>query len=89
VREAALESALNEALTTRTVTFRQATLVSSRFDWLSDPPQVTLLVRSGAMLSSHQVSLLETFAHKVTGQRFKLVLDVSQIKSVTAAQASP
>jgi uncharacterized hydrophobic protein (TIGR00271 family) len=84
VREAALENALHEALTTRTVTFRQATLVSSRFDWLLDPPEVTLLVRSNAMLSSHQVALLEVFARRVTGQRFKLVIDVSQIKSVTA-----
>jgi uncharacterized hydrophobic protein (TIGR00271 family) len=88
VREAALENALNEALTTRTVTFRQAMIVSSRFDWLSDPPTVTLLVRSDAMLSSHQVALLEAFAQRATGQRFTLVIDVSRINSVTAKQSS-
>jgi uncharacterized hydrophobic protein (TIGR00271 family) len=89
VREAALENAFYEALTTRTETFRHATLVSSRFNWLSDPPEVTLLVRSGAMLSSHQVSLLEAFAQRATGQRFKLAIDVSEIQSVTAEGSGP
>jgi uncharacterized hydrophobic protein (TIGR00271 family) len=89
VRDAALENALRDALTTRTATFRQATLVSSRFDWLSDPPQVTLLVQSNIMPSSHQVSLLEAFAQRATGQRFKLVIDVSQIQSVTSAGSGP
>jgi uncharacterized hydrophobic protein (TIGR00271 family) len=87
VREAALESALRDALTTQTVTFRQATLVSSRFDWLSSPPTVTLLVRSNVLLSPHQVALLEAFAERATGQRFKLILDVSQIERVTTDES--
>lgn len=84
VREAALESALHQALTERTATFRQATLVSSEFDWLSDPPKVTLLVRSNSIFSSHQVALLQAFAQRATGQSFKLEIDVSQIQGVTA-----
>ncbi len=87
VRESTLENALRRALTTETVTFRRATLVSSRFDWLSRPPTATLLVRSPEMLSAHQVASLETFARRETGQTFALVIDVSQVERVTSAQA--
>jgi uncharacterized hydrophobic protein (TIGR00271 family) len=87
VRQARVENALRRALTTQTATFRQATLVSSRFDWLSSPPTATLLVRSSEMLTGHQVTLLEAFAQRATGQRFRLVIDVSRVESVTAADA--
>jgi hypothetical protein len=91
VREAALENALRRALITQTVTFRQATLVSSRFDWLSQPPTATLLVRSSATLSAHQVALLEAFARRQTGQVFHLIVDVSRVERVTSAtpESSP
>jgi uncharacterized hydrophobic protein (TIGR00271 family) len=85
VREAALENALRRALTTQTVTFRQATLVSSRFDWLSRPPTATLLVRSSVILSPHQVALLEAFARRETGQVFQLDIDVTHIERVIRA----
>ena len=85
-RERALENAFRETLTRQTVTFRQATLVSSHFDWITQPPTATLLVRSSEMLSSHQVALLEAFAQRATGQRFQLVIDISQIQRVTSAQ---
>jgi uncharacterized hydrophobic protein (TIGR00271 family) len=88
VREAALEAALRTALTQQTSTFRQATLVSSRFDWLSDPPVATLVVRSNDAISSHQVALLEGFARHATGQRFRLVVELSQVESVTS-EATP
>lgn len=84
VRQSALENALRQALTTRTVTFRSASLVSSEFDWLSRPPTATLLVRAQAPITPHQVSLLEDFARRATGQRFQLVIDVSQVQRVTA-----
>jgi uncharacterized hydrophobic protein (TIGR00271 family) len=89
VREAALESALRQALTTQTVTFRQATLVSSRFDWLTKPPKATLLIRSSTTLSSHQVALLEAFARRETGQVFQLVIDVTHVERVTSAPVEP
>jgi uncharacterized hydrophobic protein (TIGR00271 family) len=85
IRESTVENVLRRALTEQTVTFRQATLVSSRFDWLSRPPTATLLVRSREMLSPHQVALLEAFAHRATGQSFHFVIDVSQIERVTDA----
>jgi uncharacterized hydrophobic protein (TIGR00271 family) len=86
VHESAVENALRLALTTRTVTFRQATLAAIQFNWLSDPPTATLLVRASAPVNSHQVALLEDFAQHATGQRFRLVVDVSQIQRVTSAQ---
>jgi uncharacterized hydrophobic protein (TIGR00271 family) len=83
VRESALETALKRALTTETVTFRQAELVSSTFDWHTSPPTATLLVRSSESLTPHQVGLLEAFAFRATGQRFRLVMDISQVQRVT------
>ncbi len=85
VREAAIEHALSEALVKQTVTFRQATLVSSKFDWLQHPPIATLLVRAGVVPSPHQVALLEAFAQRVTGQKFRLVLDVAQTRRVMSS----
>ena len=85
IREAALENALRTALTHQTVTFRQASLISSQFDWLINPPNVVLFVRSDHMLSSHQVALLQAFAQRVTGQTFRLEIDLSLTKRVTAA----
>ncbi len=85
VRQSALESALRHALTAQTVTFERATLVSSDFNWLSDPPTATLVVRASQTLTSHQVALLEAFARRQTGQRFHLVIDVAQVQQVTSA----
>lgn len=84
IRETALENALRAALTHQTVTFRQATLVSSQFDWLIHPPNVTLLVRSDQTLSPHQVALLQAFARRVTGQPIQLIVDMSVTQRVTA-----
>lgn len=83
-REAALQSALRTALATQTVTFRHAQLVDVSFDWLSSPPVATLLVRSATPISPHEVALLEAFAQRKTGQKFRLVLDVAQYQTVTA-----
>ncbi len=89
VRQAALQNGLRLALTTKTATFRQATLVSSEFDWLSQPPTATLFVRSSAPFSPHQVALLEAFAERATGQRFQLVIESAQYERVTSAGGPP
>jgi uncharacterized hydrophobic protein (TIGR00271 family) len=88
-REAALESALRAALTTQTVTFRNATLVSSRFDWLASPPTAELLIRATAVPSQHQVALLEGFAQHATGQAFRLVIDIAQTQQITSGTPLP
>lgn len=84
LRESAVEATLRSALTHNTVTFRHAELVSSRFDWLSQPPTVTMLVRSSDLLSPHQVSLLEAFSARTTGQHFRFLIDVTPVTRVTA-----
>lgn len=85
LRESSVESTLRYALTHDTVTFRHAELISSRFDWLSSPPTVTMLLRSTDPLTPHQVSLLEDFSARATGQRFKLLIDVSPVTRVTSS----
>ena len=84
IREATLQSTLRTVLERDTVTFRHAQLVSIQFDWLTAPPSATILVRSPAQITPNQVSLLEAFAHRKTGQRFHLILDVTPYQSVTS-----
>ena len=66
VHQDRLESALRLALTKHTVTFHDATLVSSSVDWSTTPPAATLVVRTGVSITPHQVGLLETFAFQRT-----------------------
>lgn len=85
VHQDRLESALRLALTKHTVTFHDATLVSSSVDWSTTPPAATLLVRGSVPITPHQVSLLEAFAYTATTQRFRLIIFDDRIARVTAS----
>jgi len=85
VHQDRLESALRFALTKNTVTFHNASLVSSSVDWSTAPPSATLLVRGAAPITPHQVSLLETFASARTRQRFHLIIVEEHVDRVTAS----
>ncbi len=69
----------------QTVTFHNATLVSSAVDWTQMPPAATLLVRAPAVITPHQVSLLEAFAFAQTKQRLHLIIFDERVVRVTAA----
>ncbi|HVA36904.1 MAG TPA: DUF389 domain-containing protein [Candidatus Dormibacteraeota bacterium] len=83
VREARLEHALESALLNRTVTFQRVELVNARFNWLTTPPTVNLLVLSREPITPVEVGLIEDFAKRETGQRFRLVFEVSRVEAVT------
>lgn len=85
VHQDRLESALRLALTRHTVTFHNASLVSSSVDWSRTPPSATLLVRGDVPITSHQVSLLEIFAFQMTRQHFSLIIFEDHVERVTAA----
>jgi len=85
VHQDRLESALRLALTKHTVTFHDASLVSSSVDWSMTPPAATLLVRGAVRITPHQVSLLEAFAFQTTKQRFRLIIFEDHVDRVTAA----
>lgn len=89
VRQTRVESALRSALLSGTVTFERVELIRTHFDWVSSPPQVTLLVRSTQPITPVQVRLLEAFAKRRTGIAFKFVFEVTPIQEVRDVPAAP
>jgi uncharacterized hydrophobic protein (TIGR00271 family) len=81
-RQAHLEASLKEALLNRTITFQRVELVDIDTDWLTNPPEVYLTVRSREVLTPKQVRLLEEFVAKEMGRDFTLVFSVSQVEEV-------
>lgn len=82
MNHARLEVSLKQALLNRTNTFQYMELVKSKANWLSNPPQVRLTVRSRKVLTPKQVQLLEEFVAKEMGQPFTLIFEVSQLEEV-------
>jgi uncharacterized membrane protein len=82
IRQAQLEASLKRALLNRTITFQRVELIKSDANWLTDPPQVRLTVRSREALTPKQVQLLEEFVAKEMGQHFTLIFEVSQVEEV-------
>lgn len=83
VRQARLESSLEEALVNRTITFQRLELLNIDTNWLTKPPQVRLSVRSQTPITPRQVRLLEVFIEREMGQPFTLIFSVSQVEEVT------
>ena len=73
VRQEILEREVKTALLQDTLTFQRLELLSSDFNWLTSPPEVTLLVVGEQSLTSNQVSAIEEFIADKLGQSFKLV----------------
>ncbi len=81
-RQAQLEASLKKALLNRTITFQRVDLIKSDTNWLTEPPEIRLTVRSSEALTSKQVRLLEEFVEKEMGQPFTLIFEVSQVEEV-------
>lgn len=83
-RQDALEVLVQEVLVNRTTTFQQLNLVSIETDWHSKPPEAVLgiAIIGEQKPTPKQVGLLEDFVEKETGQRFSLILQVSQIEQI-------
>lgn len=89
LKDARVEYALKHALLTNTQTFRRVELVKTDFNWLTEPPQVTLVVRSPSPITPGQVAALQDFARRKTGQSFMLIFEVTPLVEVTANPAKP
>jgi uncharacterized hydrophobic protein (TIGR00271 family) len=61
VRQAQLEASLRKALLNRTITFGLVELIRSDTNWLTNPPQVRLTVRTQDAVTPKQVQLSEEF----------------------------
>lgn len=82
VRQARLEASLRKALLNRTITFGRVTLINSNTNWLINPPQIRLTVRTQEPITPKQVKLLEEFVIREMGRPFTLIFEVSQVKEV-------
>ena len=82
IEQAQLEASLKRALLNRTITFQRMELINSDTNWLKEPPEVRLTVRSSEALTPKQVQLLEAFVEKEMGQKFTLIFQVSQVEEV-------
>jgi uncharacterized hydrophobic protein (TIGR00271 family) len=85
VRQAQLEANLRRALLDRTVTFQRLSLIDSHVNWLAQPPEVQLTVRSAAPISPKQVQLLEIFLAQTMHRPFKLIFLVSELSEVRSS----
>ena len=82
VRQAQLERSLKRALLTSTITFQRVALVQVRTNWLANPPEVNLTVRTQEPITPRQVGLLEDFVNREMGEPFTLIFDVSRVEEV-------
>jgi uncharacterized hydrophobic protein (TIGR00271 family) len=82
LQQAQLEASLKRALLNRTITFQRMELINSDTNWLKEPAEVRLTVRSSQALTPKQVQLLEEFIEKEMGQKFTLIFQVSRVEEV-------
>jgi uncharacterized hydrophobic protein (TIGR00271 family) len=82
VKQVQLETSLRQALVNRTIVFQRMTLLDTDVNWLSDPPEVRLNVRTKEPVTSRQVELLEEFLNQEVGQPFTLIFEVGEIEEV-------
>jgi len=82
IRQARLEVSLKQALLNRTVSFQRMVLLDSDVNWLTNPPQVRLSVRTQEPITPTQVQLLEKFLAREMGQPFILIFEVGEIEEV-------
>lgn len=87
VRQGQLEMSLRRALLNRTVTFQRLRLINSNTNWLANPPEVRLIVRSQEPVTPRQVKLLENFIEREMGQSFTLIFEVGEVEEVRAEQS--
>lgn len=83
VKQNRLEANLRQALLNRTITFQRVDLIKTETNWLANPPEVRLTVRSRETITPKQVGLLEEFLEQSMRQPFTLIFEISQVEEVT------
>jgi uncharacterized hydrophobic protein (TIGR00271 family) len=82
LRQTRLEASLRQVLQNRTITFQRIVILNSDVNWLTNPPEVRLNVRTTEPITPRQVMFLENFLKKEMGQPFTLVFEVGRIEEV-------
>ncbi len=88
IDQAQVERAVRTSLS-RTVTFSRLTVVSLKVNWLSDPPQIDMVVRTDQTVTPKQIGLVEQFVKRQTGRPFHLVVEVARVEEVTSSPLTP
>lgn len=86
IRQAQLQTSLEQALLNRTITFQRLELIGMDVNWLSSPPTARLNVRAREPLTPRQVQLLEEFISREMKQRFTLIFEVGQVEEVRRSE---
>lgn len=83
VRQSQLEAGVRRVLLRQTLTFQRVSLVKDSTNWLANPPEVVLAVRSSEPVTAEQVRQIENLIIRETGRPFRVVFEVSQVEHVT------
>ncbi len=89
VKQSRLQASLEQAIVNRTIMFQRMELLNTETNWLLNPPEVRLSVRSQEMVTPKQVKLLEEFVEQSMGQPFTLIFEVSQVGEVRRDSPPP
>ncbi|MEA5592816.1 TIGR00341 family protein [Rivularia sp. UHCC 0363] len=82
VQQTRLEANIKKAFLSKTLTFREVKLEKTETNWLTNPPEIRLTVRSKEALTSKQVGLLEDFINQQMKGKYSLVVEIPQVEEV-------
>ncbi|MBF2018254.1 MAG: DUF389 domain-containing protein [Rivularia sp. T60_A2020_040] len=82
VQQTRLQANIRKAFLNKTLTFQEVQLVKTETNWLVNPPEIRLTVRSKKSLTPKQVGLLKDFINKQMNAKYQLVVEIPQIEEV-------
>ncbi|MEB3220223.1 MAG: DUF389 domain-containing protein [Nostocales cyanobacterium 94392] len=88
VQQTRLQANIKKAFLNKTLTFQEVQLVKTETNWLVNPPEIRLTVRSKKSLTPKQVELLENFINQQMNREFQLVIEIPQVEEVRKQKKS-
>ncbi|MGF1673918.1 MAG: DUF389 domain-containing protein [Rivularia sp. (in: cyanobacteria)] len=82
VQQTRLQANIKKAFLNKTLTFQEVQLVKTETNWLVNPPEIRLTVRSKKSLTPKQVGLLEDFINEQMNAKYQLVVEIPQVEEV-------
>ncbi|MEM9927832.1 MAG: DUF389 domain-containing protein [Cyanobacteria bacterium P01_D01_bin.50] len=82
VRQTRLQANIRRAFLSKTLTFKEVKLDKTETNWLTNPPEIRLTVRSRKPLTRKQVGLLEDFINKQMEGKYTLVIEIPKVVEV-------
>jgi len=89
LQQVRLQQQVRQVLVGGTITFRTLDLLSMDTSWVSDPPVIRVNVRAREPVTPTQVALMEDFIERRMNQRFRLILQVSNVEEIQAEPSQP